>query len=50
MGKGKVLKIYDKKATLENLETGDCLLVSNSKDNSSRVFETYDRSHILPFL
>lgn len=50
MGKGKVLKIYDNKAILENLDSGDCLLISQSKDSTARSFESFDRTHILPFL
>ena len=45
MGKGKILKIYDTKAVLEDLDTGSCLLISQAKDTGARQFESFDRAH-----
>jgi hypothetical protein len=45
MGKGKILKIYDTKAVLENLDTGSCLLISQAKDTGTRLYESFDRAH-----
>lgn len=45
MGKGKLLRIYDTKAVLENLDNGNCLLITQAKDSGARQFESFDRSH-----
>ncbi len=63
MGKGRVLRIYDNKAVLENLDApavtpapngspvnggvavgSHCLLISQSKDTGTRVFERINKS------
>ena len=45
MGKGKILRIYDTKAVLENLDNGSCLLITQAKDSGARQFESFDRSN-----
>lgn len=55
MAKGRVLRIYDTKAVLENLDatattttataaTGSCLLISQSRDTGARQFERFNKS------
>mmetsp|Transcript_8036 Transcript_8036/g.13364 ORF Transcript_8036/g.13364 Transcript_8036/m.13364 type:complete len:640 (-) Transcript_8036:1088-3007(-) len=45
MGKGKVLRVYDTKAVLENLDNGHCLLISQAKDSGARNVEEFERAH-----
>jgi hypothetical protein len=35
--KGKILRLYESKAVFENLETGNCLLISQIKDSGARA-------------
>jgi hypothetical protein len=46
MGKGKVLRIFDTKAVFDNLETGNCLLVSQVKESGIRHFEKLNCSQL----
>ncbi len=39
MAKGRIVRIYDTKAVFENLETGNCLVVSQIKDTGARHVE-----------
>lgn len=45
MGKGKVLRIFDTKAVFENLDTGNCLLVTQQRDSGTRQYEKFNRAH-----
>jgi hypothetical protein len=46
MGKGKVLRIFDTKAVFDNLESGNCLLVSQVKESGTRHFEKLNCSQL----
>lgn len=48
--KGKVLRIFDTKAVFENLDTGNCLLVIQTKDSGNRHYEKFNRAHSPPDL
>ena len=45
MGKGNVLRIFDTKAVFENLDNGNCLLVTQTKDSGARQYDKFNRSH-----
>jgi phosphatidylinositol 4-phosphatase len=45
MGKGKLLKIYDTRALFENQENGNCLLVSQGKDQEVREILVSDKNN-----
>ena len=45
--RGKVLRIYDNAAVFENLDTGSCLLSTQTKDNAkSRDIQMCDKSQL----
>lgn len=46
MGKGRVLRIYDTRAIFENLDNGNCLVVTQVKDGWSKDFQVCDRSQL----
>jgi phosphatidylinositol 4-phosphatase len=44
--KGRVLKIYDSRSIFENLDTGNCLVVTQIKDGWSRDIQVCDKSQL----
>jgi phosphatidylinositol 4-phosphatase len=46
MGKGRILRIYDVRAVLENLETGNCLVVSKHREGAFADFQVMNRSDL----
>jgi phosphatidylinositol 4-phosphatase len=47
MGKGRVLKTYDSRAIFENLETGNCLVITQIKDGwPSKDIQVIDRNQL----
>jgi hypothetical protein len=45
MGKGRILKTYDSRAIFENLDTGNCLVITQIKDGwQSKDIQVIDRN------